>query len=293
MPGYRCHTFVPGQGTLVFINCDRAQLIGVTMKSTLILSVFPGIDLFGKAFEQQGACIVQAQDKIMGGDIREFNPPPSRFDGVIGGSPCQDFSRLNRNPSNYSFEMLDEYRRVVSEAQPYWFLHENVIGAPDFEIEGYYQQRFILDLAWFSDYSRRRVFVFGCKDDIKLNPITQVNDKVKGTAVVGNDERSYHACCQIQGLNSPLDLPFLTKSAKKQVIANAVPLQIGSYIAQLINLTVYGSRVICNQEKNDRYCLCGCGRIVLGRAKTSSSACRKRLSRMKRDSPGKLNVTYR
>lgn len=251
------------------------------MKNTLILSTFPGIDLFGKAFEQQGACVVQAQDKIMGGDIRSFNPPAGRFNGVIGGSPCQDYSRLNRKPSDYSDEMLDEYKRVVLEADADWFLHENVIGAPDFEIEGYHQQRFILDLAWFSDYSRRRVFVFGSKQDIKLNPIYKVNGDVSGTAVVGNDERSYHACCQIQGLDKPLDLPFLTKSAKKQVIANAVPLQIGSYVAQLINSTLYGNKIHVAHAQNDNYCACGCGRTVLGRAKTSSDACRKRLSRKK------------
>jgi len=249
------------------------------MKNTLILSTFPGIDLFGKAFEQQGACVVQAQDKILGGDICSFNPPKGRFNGIIGGSPCQDFSRLNRNPSNYSYEMLDEYKRVVNEASPDWFLHENVIGAPDFEIEGYYQQRFTLDLAWFSDYSRRRVFVFGAKENIKLNPINKINGETKGTAVVGNDDRSYHACCQIQGLDKPLDLPFLTKSAKKQVIANAVPLQIGSYVAKLINEAVYGSKINVAQPQTTKLCACGCGRSVLGRAKTSNATCRKRLSR--------------
>lgn len=251
------------------------------MINTLILSTFPGIDLFGKAFEQQGACIVQAQDKILGGDICRFHPPKNRFDGVIGGSPCQDFSRLNRSPSDYSYKMLDEFKRVVAEADPDWFLHENVIGAPDFEIEGYFQQRFILDLAWFSDFSRRRVFVFGSKTDIKLNPMNKVNDDVLGTAVIGGDERSYEACCQIQGLDQPLDLAFLTLSAKKQVIANAVPLQIGSYVAGLISNAVYGAKIDVANQQNIKLCACGCGRQVLGRAKTNNAACRKRLSRQK------------
>ncbi|MFC6570147.1 hypothetical protein [Actinoplanes utahensis] len=57
----------------------------------LVLSLFPGIDLLGKAFEQQGFCVVQAQDSILSGDIRSFNPPAGRFDGMIAGSPCQDF----------------------------------------------------------------------------------------------------------------------------------------------------------------------------------------------------------
>jgi len=251
------------------------------MKNTLILSIFPGIDLFGKAFEQQGACVVQAQDKIMGGDIINFSPPKGRFNGLIGGSPCQDYSRINRNPSDNSDKMLAEYCRVVKEADPDWFLHENVVGVPEFEIEGYYQQRFNLDLAWFSEYSRLRVFTFGSKKNIKLNPIYKINAETKGTAVVGNDDRSYHACCEIQGLTKPLDLPFLTKAAKKQVIANAVPLQIGSYVAQLINSTVYGSKIDVAQPQNTKYCACGCGRAVLGRAKTSNATCRKRISRKK------------
>jgi len=249
------------------------------MKNSLLLSIFPGIDLLGKAFEQQGACVVQAQDKIMGGDIRSFHPPKGCFKGLLGGPPCQDFSRLNRKPSNYSYEMLEEYKRVVSEASPDWFLFENVNGAPEFEIKGYYQQRFILDLAWFSDHSRRRVFVFGCKTDIKLNPINKINGDVKGTAVVGGDSRSYEACCEIQGLSSPLSLPFLTKEAKKQVVANAVPLQLGTYVAQLINSTVYGTKVHIEQSENIKRCGCGCGRRVLGRARTSNATCRKRLSR--------------
>jgi len=249
------------------------------MKNTLILSTFPGIDLFGKAFEQQGACVVQAQDKIMGGDIVNFHPPKGRFNGVIGGSPCPDFSRLNRNPTNYSYEMLDEYKRVVSESQPEWFLHENVVGVPEFEIEGYHQQRFNLDLAWFSEHSRLRVFTFGAKENIKLNPTYKINPEKKGTAVVGNDSRSYEACCEIQGLSKPLDLPFLTKEAKKQVIANAVPLQIGSYVAQLINSAVYGEKIHVAHNENIKLCACGCGRRVYGRAKTSSPTCRKRLSR--------------
>lgn len=251
------------------------------MKNTLILSIFPGIDLLGKGFEKQGACIVQAQDKIMGGDIVNFHPPAGRFDGLIGGSPCQDYSRLNRNPSNNSNLMLDEYKRVVVESSPYWFLHENVVGVPEFEIDGYHVQRFVLDLAWFSNFSRRRVFTFGCKDNIKLNPIYKVNSDTSGTAVVGGDSRSYDACCQIQGLNEPLDLPFLTKSAKKQVVANAVPLQISSYISQLINLTLYGNNVSIENSTSKNLCGCGCGREVLGRALTASSACRKRLSRSK------------
>lgn len=247
----------------------------------LLLSVFPSIDLFGKAFEQQKFCVVQAQDLIMSGDIRKFNPPAGRFDGVIGGSPCHDFSRLNRNPTTYSQEMLDEYCRVVDMAQPDWFLHENVQGVPEFNIEGYKQQRFKLDLGWFSEFSRLRVFTFGSKNGVLLNPITSKKGDIKGTAVTGDDKRSFAACCEIHGLDKNFNLPSLTLAAKKQAIANGVPLQLGNYVAGLIRNQYYGAKPLKNDDKKEgiKLCLCGCGRRVLGRAKTSSDSCRKRYSR--------------
>lgn len=247
----------------------------------LILSIFPGIDLLGRGFETQKFCVVQAQDLITGGDIRRFHPPKGRFDGLIGGSPCQDFSLLNRNPGDYSNEMLDEYCRVVKAAQPDWFLFENVVTAPDFQIEGYTQQRFTLDLAWFSEYSRRRDFVFGSRNGVLLDPMVAIKGEVKGTAVVGSDERSFEACCEIQGLPAGFDLPSFTLTGKKQAVANGVPLQMGSYIAKLIKEQYYQqqSENVEIKTQSTKRCACGCGRSVLGRAKTSSATCRKRMSR--------------
>lgn len=249
----------------------------------LLLSVFPSIDLFGKAFEQQGFCVVQAQDLIMSGDIRKFNPPSGRFDGLIGGSPCQDFCGLNRNPSSYSQEMLDEYCRVVDMAQPDWFLHENVQGVPTFEIQGYKQQRFNLDLGWFSEFSRLRVFTFGSKNGVLLNPMTSKKSSIKGTCITGDDKRSFAACCEIHGLDKDFNLPSLTLAAKKQAIANGVPLQLGAYVASLIREQYYNTvpLEVTTIERDIRLCACGCGRKLLGRSKTSSDACRKRYSRSK------------
>lgn len=60
----------------------------------LVLSLFPGIGLLDMAFEEAGFCVVRGPDLLWGGDIRRFHPPAGRFDGVIGGPPCQAFSRL-------------------------------------------------------------------------------------------------------------------------------------------------------------------------------------------------------
>lgn len=45
--------------------------------SPLILSVFPGIDLLGRAFEEEWpeACVVRGPDLLWGGDVRTFYPP--------------------------------------------------------------------------------------------------------------------------------------------------------------------------------------------------------------------------
>lgn len=113
--------------------------------STLVLSLFPGIDLMGRGFEQEGYCVVRGPDLIFGGDVRAFHPPPGRFDGIIGGSPCQDFSAARRcPPTGYGVEMLHEFCRCVAEVRPDWFLLENVPGVPDVQVPGYVVQRFDL-----------------------------------------------------------------------------------------------------------------------------------------------------
>ncbi|MCZ4283076.1 DNA cytosine methyltransferase [Kiloniella laminariae] len=259
------------------------------LNSKLILSVFPGIDMLGKAFEETGFCVVRGPDLITGGDIRNFFPPANVFAGVIGGPPCQDFSGLNRSPGTYGHKMLDEYVRVVMQVNPDWFLFENVARAPSFEVQGFTQQRFALDLGWFTEFSRLRHFVFGSKSGLLLDPVKSQNKSISGGAVTGGDQRSFRACCDIQGLPSKFDLPSFTLAAKKQAVANGVPLQLGRYVAGLIHSNFYGSKdPLGVAEENIRRCCCECGRAVVGRALYASPACRKSAQR-KRDKQKSLN----
>jgi DNA (cytosine-5)-methyltransferase 1 len=99
----------------------------------LVLSLFPGIGLLDMAFEQEGFCVVRGPDVLWGGDIRRFHPPAGWFDGVIGGPPCQCFSRLRHlNPlAGQKFgNLIPEFERCVREAAPRWFVMENVPDAP-------------------------------------------------------------------------------------------------------------------------------------------------------------------
>src|SRR3954466_16146717 len=103
------------------------------MARPLVLSLFPGIGLLDMAFELEGFCVVRGPDVLWGGDVRRFSPPAGRFDGVIGGPPCQIFSALRHlNPlaGQKHGNLIPEFERVVEEAGPAWFLMENVPDAP-------------------------------------------------------------------------------------------------------------------------------------------------------------------
>jgi DNA (cytosine-5)-methyltransferase 1 len=98
------------------------------MGTRLVLSLFPGADLLGKAFEAHGFCVVRGPDTLWGGDIRDFHVPAGVFDGVIGGPPCQVFSLAVRTQTK-AIDMIPEYLRIVEEARPRWAVMENVMPA--------------------------------------------------------------------------------------------------------------------------------------------------------------------
>lgn len=102
--------------------------------SGLVLSLFPGIGLLDHAFELEGFCVVRGPDLLWGGDVRSFKPPPNVFAGVIGGPPCQFFSRLKflveANGYKTAPNLIPEFERILDEAAPDWFVMENVPDAP-------------------------------------------------------------------------------------------------------------------------------------------------------------------
>ena len=54
----------------------RQKRNGDNLAGDLVLSLFPGLGVLGKAFEEAGWCVVRGPDVIWGGDVRDFNPPP-------------------------------------------------------------------------------------------------------------------------------------------------------------------------------------------------------------------------
>lgn len=119
----------------------------------LVLSLFPGIGLLDRAFEETGFTVVRGPDVLWGGDVRTFHPPPGRFDGVIGGPPCQMFSRLawlqraqGREPRWGN--LIPEFERCVTEAAPLWYVMENVLAAPVPCVAGYDVDEHVLNNRW-------------------------------------------------------------------------------------------------------------------------------------------------
>jgi DNA (cytosine-5)-methyltransferase 1 len=262
----------------------------------LILSLFPGIGLFDRAFEEAGFCVVRGPDILWGGDIRRFHPPPAVFFGTIGGSPCQDFSSKRRTPpTGYGKQMLEEFVRVVLEAKPEWWLLENVSRVPTVTQLShiYTTQRFDINQAWYCDVTRLRHIQFGSLSGRLLNVTPRrVTPGCKGAALA-NDDRPFPELCKLQGLPEDFDLPPFLVNEKKRAVGNGVPLQMGRVLAQAV-IEAYSQPVIvqcdfAGQVTPDKICLCGCGRRVTGKAKYYNCSCRKRAQR-KRDR-AELNFT--
>lgn len=266
--------------------------------SELVLSLFPGIGLLDRAFEEAGFCVVRGPDVLWGGDVRQFHPPAGRFTGIIGGPPCQAFSQLvhivraNGHEPRHG-NLIPEFERCVAEAQPEWFVMENVPRAPEPAVAGYGIASVIVNNRWVGgEQNRVRRFSFGLRglpapnvwrylEVAPLEPVAEyrasavlskappkigVSGKLKRVlpaAVTGNSGgrravavrdadgrlrghqgeadwqrlniRSIKELCELQGLPADFlrEAPF-TVAAKRQVIANGVPLPLGRAVARAV-----------------------------------------------------------
>ena len=265
----------------------------------LVLSLFPGVGLLDCAFAAAGFVVVQAADKITGGDIRDFAGIADRFDGIVAGPPCQGFSVANAHRRNgdhpsvvNSREMLQNTCRVITECQPAWFLIENVPCVPDVRIAGYSVQRIpITDQECGGVQLRSRHIQFGSCVGAIIRP-KRVNDYVldrskrlmrnppkrsrngnklrRPKPVTTKTDRwtDFPDLCRKQGLDEPLDLPGWYRTAKFKAVGNGVPLRMGRVLAAAVAWRA--------QRDPNTDCQCDCGRTVSARALTATPSCRKR-----------------
>ncbi len=221
--------------------------------SPLVLSLFPGAGLFCKAFHAEGFVVVKGPDLLWGEDVRDFHVMPGRFDGVIGGPPCQLFSQLAvMNPhAGKHGNMIPEFERVVAEASPAWFVMENVKDAPRPVVPCYVVESVLLNNRWFGEEQNRvRRFSLGTRDGRSLAPHVQFaatdnptfepavlagHGPAQGQRVRGIAGRAPDEMARLQGLpaNFFADSPFTTHG-KKKMLGNGVPLPMGRAIARAV-----------------------------------------------------------
>lgn len=236
--------------------------------SPLVLSLFPGIGLMDRAFEDEGFCVVRGPDPLWGGDVRTFHPPAGVFTGLIGGPPCQPFSQLVHivRANGYAprhENLIPEFERVVSEAQPAWWIMEEVPAAPLPSVAGYTVRSQILNNRWCGGtQNRERRISFGTAAGIMLPVETVALDPIDWDFAVCGDARRrpvklggsgkekggktnslnrgggslpLEEMCRLQGMPNDFlsESPFTT-SAKRQMVGNGVPLPMGRAIARAV-----------------------------------------------------------
>lgn len=137
--------------------------VEAAVKNQLVLSLFPGIDLFGHAFELEGFCVVQGPEIEFGRDIKTWNIVRGFFTGIIGGPPCQMYSPAAQG-SSPAEDLIPEFVRAVVMGQPSWFGMENVRQAPVPQVPGYAIKSTLID-AWHYGARQKRIrrFTLGYK----------------------------------------------------------------------------------------------------------------------------------
>lgn len=220
----------------------------------LVLSLFPGIDILGRAFDAEGFCVVVGPDLIAGRDVRDFHVPPGRFDGVIGGPPCKGESALAHLNGNPGWTLAPEFHRIVAEAQPSWWVMEAVVR---------HEAPHVVKLSprWLGEkQSRKRYF----HSNLDLEPHVEValfehpvfkhavlaahggkrgtiQKSVNGSGA-GIASYSTEEMLELQGIPGFEKPPFWTVQGFREAIGNGVPLPMGRAIAKaVVKATTGGS----------------------------------------------------
>lgn len=235
-------------------------------RGPLVLSLFPGIGLLDMAFEEAGFCVVRGPDLLWGGDVRLFRPPAGRFDGVIGGPPCQFASEMSRFNAHLGRALAEnripDFERIVSQTGAAWFVMENVIQAPAPEVPGYTITQNILRDVWCGgETMRQRRMSIGSRRGLRIHVVSEAlhrpDPEIAITSGAREDRqgRMRHVVsgklrvCSTRGARLPLDemarrqglpphffgddSPF-TDLAKRKMIGNGVPLAMGRAVAAAV-----------------------------------------------------------
>ncbi len=203
---------------------------------SLVLSLFPGIGLLDMAFEEEGFTVVRGPDRLWGGDIHRFHPPAGRFDGIIGGPPCQAFSRLRHLVKHNGLEtapnLIPEFERVIAEAAPAWFLMENVPDAPEPSVAGYVTRSVLVNNRDFGgEQHRSRRFSFGTKVGVRLDR------HVVELAMASTANSSYAPAVCASGGGRPVPVAIGgSGKVKRSLPANQMGYKTADYLREAVRL---------------------------------------------------------
>lgn len=216
----------------------------------LVLSLFPGADIFGQAFEMEGWCVVRGPDLILGQDIRNWKSIAGKFDGIIGGPPCQMFSDAVKGQTASHGNLIPEFERIVKESRPTWFVMENVPAAP---IIPEAQWSEVVD-AWEFGSSQHRVRKFSSNLQLELQKIpSEERHKDPWPCITATEykfspgktgrRRASRKVGRVMtldemkegfGLPKDYDMPCLLSKYKYSVIGNGVPMIMGRAVAKAV-----------------------------------------------------------
>ena len=191
---------------------------------------------------------------------------------MIGGPPCQRFSRLRHRilqrygPAALAADLIPEFARVVGEAQPAWFLMENVPAAPIPQVPGYTVTNLLLNNRGVGGIQHReRRFSFGVPGLVavallpyldlavleapefargvlasgnRTGPTIRLDRQGRPRRKIGGDGASRQtvaAAVRLQGLPATFfqDSP-LTVAGQQKMLGNGVPLPLGRAVAQAV-----------------------------------------------------------
>ena len=216
-------------------------------EAPLVLSLFPGLGLLDMAFEEEGFTVVRGPDLLWGGDVRRFHPPAGRFDGVIGGPPCNGESTMAHLNGRPGLSLRREFARVVRQAAPGWWVMEAVRRHDDLDLGS--TTVLALSPRWIGEQqSRRRWFHSNLSLAPHLEVVPLEHPVFRHAVLAGHSSPDNEALrrrglgsyqleemCELQGLPPDFHeaLPF-TIHGKRLVIGNGVPLPMGRAVARAV-----------------------------------------------------------
>jgi len=184
---------------------------------------------------------------------------------VIGGPPCQKHSaarNLRAGVRCRAVDLIPQFERIVSEANPAWFLMECTPRAPVPRVMGYQTCDRLLDSRWFgSEQQRKRRFTVGSRcfaPTLPVRPVALMSQRVVRTVTASDGKRNgkgcnlpdrlgtlsamqmtYEEACEHQGLPRDFlaDAPF-TKEGRWRVVGNGVPLPLGRAVAEAVRQAI-------------------------------------------------------